>query len=86
MCAAHIFELSSVDETVWGDLGQTTPVRREQPALGRHPRVLCHLQVLQNWCSKDNRSLGQGSGVYVLPECAASADNAGLAPKILLVL
>lgn len=31
-------------------------------------------------------SLGQGSDVYVLPECAAIADNAGLAPKILLVL
>lgn len=40
MYAANIFELSSVDETVWGDLGQATPVRREQPALGRHP-VFC---------------------------------------------
>lgn len=29
--------------------------------------------------------LGQGRGVYVLPECAAIADHAGLASKILLV-
>lgn len=29
--------------------------------------------------------LGQVRGVYVLPECAATADNAGLASKILLV-
>lgn len=29
--------------------------------------------------------LGQGHGVYVLPECAAIADNAGLASQILLV-
>lgn len=31
-------------------------------------------------------SPGQGSGVYVPPGCAAIADNAGLAPRILLVL
>lgn len=31
-------------------------------------------------------SLGQGSGVCVLPECATVADSAGLALRILLVL
>lgn len=87
MCAAPIFKRSSVDETASGDLGQTPLARRKQPDLGRWPQVVCHLQVLQKvGAARTIGSLGQGGGVYVLPGYAAIADNAGLAPRILLIL
>lgn len=59
LCATHIPMLSSADQIVSGDLGQTMLARREQPALGRLPHVWCHHQVLQrNWYSKDDRFTG----------------------------
>lgn len=87
MRAAHTFKPSSVDETVPGDLGQTILASGEQPLWADIP-VFC---VTSRCCRRTGaartiNSVGQGSGVYVLPERAAIADNAGLAPKILLVL
>lgn len=86
MYAAHTFQLSCVDEKFLETWDKQHQFEGSNQPWADIPVFCVTCRCCRTGAARTIDSLGQGSGVYVLPESAAIADNAGLAPKILLVL